>query len=259
MKLLTPSDPPPHTTLNQKQNDKIIVICDHASKLIPKKLKNLGLTQEILNQHIGWDIGAAKIAQGLSEILNATAILSAYSRLVIDVNRQPDSKDSIPMVSHDIPIPGNQNLGIEEKRLRIKEIFKPYHHKISQELKAAIKNQTYPILFSIHTFTPTINGKSRPWDAGILWNRDQRIAISLIKHLKLNPSRLTIGNNQPYSGKHYAYSLDLHAGLVGLPNCAIEIRQDLVQSKENIERWVSTIAEALLPILKDPKTNQIKF
>ena len=73
----------------------IIFICDHAAYKIPKKFDNLGLTNEHLKSHIGWDIGAKKIAVNLAKELRQSIFMSHYSRLLIDLNRSINSESLI--------------------------------------------------------------------------------------------------------------------------------------------------------------------
>ena len=130
MGLLVPEDPPPFQITNLNGRTPVLLICDHASNVIPSKLNNLGLDSDTLRKHIGWDIGAAKITLGLSNSLDSMAILAGFSRLVIDANRKPYDLGSIPEESDGIIIPGNKNLSKEIIMLRINECFWPYHKNI---------------------------------------------------------------------------------------------------------------------------------
>ena len=75
-------------------NNRVIFICDHASNYIPSKYKNLGLNKNQIQRHIAWDIGVAAVAKKLSKKLNATVIMSGYSRLLIDCNRPFGASES---------------------------------------------------------------------------------------------------------------------------------------------------------------------
>ena len=246
----------PFEILNEESKEAMILICDHASNHVPHKYKNLGLKTEQLNQHIGWDIGAAEITRNLSEIFNATAILCGTSRLVIDANRSPDDRGSIPEVSDNIIIPGNQNLEKADCIERKRKYFWAYHNAISNVINNCKKQWNYnkdiPMVFSIHTFTPVMLSKKktkRPWDAGVQWNRDTRVSEPLIQLLKNHSDNLIIGENEPYSGKEFYYSLDFHARDSGLPHCAIEIRQDLVNTPTGIRYWTEILSKSLRNIL----------
>ena len=259
MGLLGPSDALPVEVINEDGGAQILIICDHASNVVPSKLNKLGLDDETLVKHVGWDIGAAKIARGLSLSLDATAVLAGFSRLVIDANRPPDNSASIPKTIDGIKIPGNQRLPETDRILRTKEIFCSYHRKISESIARLRDRGVPPVLFSVHTFTPSLSGKDRPWHIGVLWNRDPRIAESLISHLRQNPNNLVVGENLPYSGSQFAYSLDVHAGALGLPNCAVEIRQDLADSNHRVVYWVDILTGALNKIFSQPDIYRVKY
>ena len=104
------------------------------------------------------------------------------------------------------------------------------------------------MLFSVHTFTPTFGGEDRHWDAGVLWNRDPRMAVPLIEFLRRHEG-LNIGDNEPYSGAEIAYTLNLHAGAAGLANAAIEVRQDHCETERQLHHWADILADALGQLL----------
>ena len=250
MGLLNLTEPYPFKTINKNGRAPVLLICDHASKAVPSNLNNLGLDQNSLAKHIGWDIGAAKITHGLSNSLDAVAVLAGFSRLVVDTNRHPGNPNSIPEASDGIIIPGNKGLSEALKTLRMKEYFWPYHQKISDEISRLWSRGKPPVLFSVHTFTPSMNGEDRPWHIGVLWNRDPRIAKPLIINLRKHPDNLIIGDNFPYSGSQFAYSLDVHAGATVLSHCAVEIRQDLANTEERVSYWVNLLSDTMSKIIK---------
>lgn len=207
-------------------------------------MQNLGLAPEALLQHIAWDIGAKDVTRLLAERFGATAILGTVSRLVIDLNRDPEADDAIPKFSDGTAIPGNLNLPEEEIAQRIERYFTPYHAAIEREIARLGR----PALISIHSFTPSMNGDARPWHAGILWNQDGRLAQPLIESLSQRPG-LCIGDNQPYSGKRIAYSLNRHAKDAGLLHVGIEFRQDLIDTLEKAKVWAEILDETLRPLV----------
>jgi predicted N-formylglutamate amidohydrolase len=255
--LVGASEPSAVESLNPEGKASILLICDHASCRVPAGLKNLGLDAAALCRHIAWDIGAAEVTRRLSKLLDAPALLTGYSRLVIDCNRQPGHPQSIPTVSDETAIPANKDLDEKQQEARVEAFFRPYHNTITATLAHLWRRGAAPALFSVHSFTPSMGGVARPWDAGVLWNRDPRIALPLIERLASEP-HLTIGDNLPYSGRDLAYSLDRHAGAAGLPNCAIEIRQDRVADAAGVTFWAELLAKALKDILADPQLHQAK-
>ena len=175
--LLGPDDPPPFETLNARGRSRALVVCDHASCRIPAALGTLGVSEVERTEHIGWDLGAGAVARRLSALLDAPAVLAGYSRLVIDCNRPAAAPDRIPPVSDTVPVPGNVGLGPAETDARIAEIFTPYHDVIAAALQRMTASGLLPVLVAVHSFTPQlVGGDSRPWEIGICWDKDRRLA-----------------------------------------------------------------------------------
>ena len=254
--LLGGDDPPPFGLVNEDATTPLLLVCDHASREIPRALGRLGLGDADLARHVAYDIGAAELTLGLARRLDCTAVLAGYSRLVIDLNRPPGDPQSILAVSDGTVVPGNRNLSAAAQAQRAEALHWPYHHAVDAAFARLRRIGPEPLLFSVHTFTPSLGGEDRFWDAGVLWNRDPRLAVPLLALLRRQPG-LVIGDNEPYSGRDLAYSLDLHAGTAGLPNCAIEVRQDHCEDAGDLARWVTILGDALAAILAMPHMHQI--
>ena len=251
--MIGPEDPAPYTFIKQDGKASILLIGDHANNTVPKALENLGLDQAIFEQHIAYDIGTRKLIHHLSQHLDAPALLAGYSRLVVDLNRSLEDDSLMPEVSDNIVIKGNLDLSREQRNQRIQSLYTPYRAAIDGILRRFKTNQIVPAFISIHSFTPEMAGVSRPWHAGILWDKDPRIAVPLMENLRAHPEGFNIGDNEPYSGKHLAdYTIDHHAEAAGLPHVSIEIRQDLVNTETGAERWANILANALQNILANP-------
>jgi predicted N-formylglutamate amidohydrolase len=246
--MIEPGDPPPYTIINEQGRSQVLLVGDHASRVIPRALDNLGLDEALLEQHIAYDIGTRKLVHHLSQHLDAPAVLAGYSRLVVDLNRSLEDASVMPEVSDDTPIPGNQNMSVEHRNQRIHSFYTPYRKAIDMMLHG----------FREHSFTPQMAGFSRPWHAGILWDKDPRIPLPLMANLRAHPDGFNIGDNEPYSGKHPAdYTIDHHAEASGIPHVSIEIRQDLVNTEAGAERWASILDDALRDILANPELYQV--
>jgi predicted N-formylglutamate amidohydrolase len=88
--------------------------------------------------------------------------MQPYSRLVIDCNRWPGSETSILPMSEGTNIPGNQKLSAEDTVARVREIFDPYHRKISRHLDVRRDAGRTTIIVSLHSFTrstPVFHGR----------------------------------------------------------------------------------------------------
>ena len=231
----------------------LLLVCDHASNRIPDSLRQLGLPEGVLQQHVAWDIGAAEVTALLAARLNVPAVFANYSRLVVDCNRPLSHRQAFPDYSDGHVVPGNQNLGEVARQQRVNEIFEPYHHAVASNLKSLQSLGIYPALIAIHSFTPAMDGYKRPWHCGILWDKDPRLAEPMLEKLRALGS-FDVGNNQPYSGRHPEdYTLDTHAEVAGLPHVAIELRQDLIAHPEGAAQWAGILATVLKPLLDDQK------
>ena len=237
--------------VNRSGTAKLLLICDHASNALPKAYRNLGLDEAMLRCHIAFDIGAAEVTRRLSAELDAPAVLAGYSRLLIDCNRELGHETSIAEVSDGVAVPGNSEVTREEARRREDRYFRPYQDAIAALLDDFAERAVAPALIAIHSFTPILGGVVRPWQIGILWRRDPRLARPLLESLRTRPS-VCVGDNEPYSGReHYGYSIDTHGARAGLPHVLVEIRQDLIDTRHGAEDWADLLASALGPILSD--------
>ena len=235
--------------------NKIIILCDHASNYIPKTYKNLGLKLSDVNKHIGWDIGALKVAKKISKNINCSLIHSCFSRLLIDCNRSLKSQGAFVKKSEDITIPGNKNVSKKEKLLRAKKYYSPYHDQINKIIKKKLNDKIVPILVSIHSFTPIYFGKSRPWHIGLLQRKDQRLSSIFTKEIKKN-KKIVLGINQPYKLDLAGdFTIPFFSESYGLPHVLIEIRQDLLIKNKSINFWSNLISNILNKNYNNDKLN----
>ena len=196
----------------------------------------------------------AKLARGISNALDAPAVLAGYSRLIVDCNRPPYHEESIRGESDGWVIPGNQALDELDRRARLACFFDPYHEAIAAMLAGFRARGVEPLVVSVHTFTPLMAGVLRPWHVGVLWDQDAASARYMIDGLGAIEG-VVVGDNQPYSGRHPAdYTVDHHAEARGLRHVCIEIRQDQLESPAGVERWVRIMARLLRPLLSGPAT-----
>lgn len=250
--LLGPDDPAPFSVLNPRGRTDLLLFCDHAGRAFPAALGTLGLGPRELDQHIAWDIGIAGLGRRLSASLDAPLFLTAYSRLVIDCNRHLDDPTSIPQESDRTPIPGNRGLSPEERRRRQSEIFAPYHAALAALIQSRLDAGHVPVIVSLHSFTPVMNGFQRPWHVGVLWNRDARLAVPMMQRLAEEPG-LVVGDNEPYSGRDgHGYSIKAHAEALGLAHGLLEIRQDLIADEAGQDRWAIILDRVLKDVLGRP-------
>lgn len=254
--LIGRGEPPVYEAVNDAGRTPLQLVCDHASRRVPAALGDLGLADAHFDRHIAYDIGAARVTCQLAEALDAPALLAGYSRLVIDLNRPPGHPESIPEVSDGTEIPGNRGIGETAQRQRVTALFEPYHDAIHEGVASLWRRSKPPALLSIHSFSPRFGGAVRPWDVGVLWNRDPRIAQPLME--KLAARGLSVGDNLPYSGRKLAYTINMHGAASGLANCVVEINQDQIADAPGVERWVGLLADMMREILELEELHQVR-
>lgn len=222
-----------------------MIFCDHASREIPAELQDLGLAPSELSRHIAWDIGAAGVAEALTDIFDASAILSPVSRLVVDCNRQLNAPDLIPEQSDGTVIPGNLNLTEEERALRVERWFEPYHAAVESIFLERERRGVPLIALSIHSMTANLAGSLRPWQISFSSHDDRRLVEPMIEILRRS-NDIVVGDNQPYSmDPAVDFSTPFHAVRRNLPYLQVEFRQDEVADAAGQLRWAQRFATAL--------------
>jgi predicted N-formylglutamate amidohydrolase len=243
--LLSHDEAPPFDAQGGDGQSAFFLICDHASRSLPRALGTLGLSSDDQARHIAWDIGALGVAQRLATALDAPLVWQRYSRLVVDCNRALDAPDSIATRSERTAIPGNVDLEPAAAAARAAEIFHPYHDAIRASLDRREQAGRATILVAVHSFTPSFLDVARPWHIGVLSNRDRRVAAPLLELLR-REGDLVVGDNQPYAVTDTSdFSINHHGDRRGLPHVEIEIRQDLITDDVEQQVWAARLARLL--------------
>lgn len=246
--LLSSSDPAPVEWVQRASPAPVLLVCEHAGQAIPARLGDLGISDDILASHRGWDIGAERLARACAARLDAPLVLQRYSRLVFDCNRPPGSAAAIPTLSDGAAIPGNHELSAAEIRARVAEIHAPYDRALHEGFEAAPRRAA----FSIHSFTPRMNGVDRPWHAGFLTRRKIDVAERMIARIATQAPDLTLAVNQPYQiNRETDWFIPTHAEPRDIPHALIEIRNDQLGSAAQIDRWADLLAGAMAHILEE--------
>ncbi|MFQ5623376.1 MAG: N-formylglutamate amidohydrolase [Paracoccaceae bacterium] len=242
--------------VNPDSQSGLLFVCDHASNRVPPDVcgGNLGLGEHDMRRHIAWDVGARGITLALARRFAATAILSRFSRLVVDPNRGEDDPTLVMRLCDGSVVPGNRYIDEAEIERRLARYYRPYHDAVTHQLDRILAAGKTPLLFSIHSFTRQFNGRQpRPWHVGVLWDRDGRLAVPLLDALR-EDSTLCVGDNEPYSGQLQGDSMYTHGTLRGIPHALIEIRNDLIADTEGEIQWAGRLAPAIARVMESVKT-----
>jgi predicted N-formylglutamate amidohydrolase len=243
--MLYDDEPSPFRVLQSEGKSPFFLTADHAGNRIPRVLGDLGLSDEERCRHIGWDIGIEGVTTCLSELLDATAVIQYYSRLVIDCNRQPSVSTSIPETAEMTPIPGNRNLDHAARTARREAIFDPYHKAIADQIAHRRQVGTPTIYVAMHSFTPVFKDERREMDIAVLYNRSPRLSKALASRLR-DEGNLVVAENAPYRvSDETDYGVPIHAEHSGLDYVEIEIRQDLISNANAQAIWATRLARLL--------------
>jgi predicted N-formylglutamate amidohydrolase len=238
-------------------DQRLIVFCDHARNVLPPEYGDLGLQRDSLRRHIAYDIGAECVTRRLAALTGASAALALFSRLLIDPNRGEDDPTLVMRLSDGAIIPGNARIDALEIARRVETYWRPYRSACAGLIDDVSARGLTPILIGVHSFTPCFRGCKRPWQVGVLWDRDPRLAHPLMDALRTE--KLEVGDNEPYDGALLGDSMYEHSTRRGLPGALIEIRQDLVETPERCEAWAALLARILPPILASAETQGVKY
>lgn len=238
----------PYQIIAEDRPGRWLVSCDHASNRVPEAVSggDLGLGVADMARHIAYDVGAAGLARALAERLDSPAILSNFSRLVIDPNRGEDDPTLVMKLYDGSIIPANRHIDAAEVERRLVTLYRPYHAAYAR--LAARRKDT--VIVAVHSFTPCLRRRcARPWHVGVLYSHlDQRLSQPLIKRLQAEPG-LCVGDNEPYAGHLPGDAIDRHALQTGRLNTLIELRNDLIATEAGQVAWADRLAPVLAEVL----------
>jgi predicted N-formylglutamate amidohydrolase len=235
----------------------VLLVCDHADNRLPPSYGSLGLPAAEFARHIAYDPGAAAVTRKMAALLGAPAVLSTFSRLLIDPNRGADDPTLIMRLSDGAVVPGNAAVDAHERGRRIERFHAPYHAAIVDAIARAMAAGHPPMILSVHSFTPVWRGKPRPWHAGVLWDRDPRFAVPLIEMLR-EERALVVGDNEPYAGALRNDTMYRHATQTGLAHALIEVRQDLLADEGGVDAWAARLAAITMRLNADAEMHVVR-
>lgn len=236
--------------LGENRPSRFLITCDHATNRVPAAVNggDLGISADDMVRHIAYDPGAAGLTAALAQALDAPAVLSNFSRLVIDPNRGDDDPTLVMKLYDGTLIPANRHVTPAQIDARRDSLYTPYHQAYAR--LAARRPDT--VIVAVHSFTPCLQGRSpRPWDIGILHApQDGRLSRAFLALLNAEPD-LCVGDNEPYLGHLPGDAIDRHALQMGRHNTLIELRNDLIVTEAAQIAWANRLAPMLIAALHE--------
>ncbi|SOE16737.1 predicted N-formylglutamate amidohydrolase [Hoeflea halophila] len=244
-RLIAPSEGPAFAVRRPEGTSSIVLICEHASRTMPKALGTMGLDEAALESHIAWDIGAQRVAEMLSDRLDASLVSQRFSRLAYDCNRPPEAAGAYPERSEIYDVPGNAGLSAEDKARRAEALYHPFHQAIDTLVDGRLSEGRDVVLVTVHSFTPIYFGTPRDGHLGILHDEDSRLADAMLdaaQALKLDQ----VLRNYPYGPQDgVTHTLKRHGLTRQIANVMLEIRNDLIFDETGQAAWAARVAELL--------------
>jgi predicted N-formylglutamate amidohydrolase len=237
----------------------LVLVADHARRELPDEYGSLGLPDSEFERHIAYDIGVETVTRELAARMGAPAVLANFSRLLIDPNRGEDDPTLIRQLYDGTVVPGNYPMLAEERERRLDRFYRPYHDAVAA-LVASVAEASgkAPFVFSVHSFTPVMQGIVRPWHVGVLWDLDDRAPRPLIEALSSDKD-LVVGDNEPYDGALRGDTMFRHAIANGFAHALIEIRQDLIADQAGALAWAERLAPVVDAINRRPDIHEVRL
>ncbi len=223
--------------IGSRGNSPVVLTCEHATNRLPSDWDWHDDDHRLVHDHWAYDLGIGDLTRRVAHALGSSAVLSRFSRLLIDPNRPLDSATLFRDTADGEPVRLNVDLDDRDRRLRIDDYYTPFHETIDRVVHA----NPGPLMVSLHSFTPNYEGGStRPMEIGVLFDHDEALARSVAPVFEQRGFKTAL--NEPYTGKNgLMYSVQSHASRAGRAALELEIRQDLATDPRQQDRLVEAI------------------
>lgn len=200
----------------------VVLTCEHAGERLPVPWRWSDSDRRLVGTHWASDLGAADLTRELSASLHAPAVLSNFSRLLVDPNRPLDADTLFRELADGVPVELNQAISADEREQRLAQFYRPYHALVDH----TVGRGTAGLVFAIHSFTPTYEGQIRNTEIGVLFDQDAALGAEMAD--AFDRAGFVVGLNEPYSGADgFMFAADHHARAHDRAALEIEVRQDL--------------------------------
>lgn len=253
------ASPDPFEIIQGDYDRGMVLVADHAMNSLPPAYGTLGLPDSAFSRHIAYDIGIEALTRKLARTLGIPAVMSCFSRLLIDPNRGEDDPTLIMKISDGAIIPGNHPITQQEWNNRLDHFHRPYHRAVDTVItRCADASGAAPFVISLHSFTPFWKTAARPWHAGILWDSDHRAVVPLLEALRA-PGDIIVGDNEPYDGALKGDCMYRHCHRTGIPHVLLEVRQDLIADDAGTDSWATRLAPVFARMNEDPALHEYRI
>lgn len=237
------SDPAYEIVGDPADGGPFVLTCEHASRRLPEWQAEPD-DLPLLEDHWGSDLGAADLTRALIGLTRSCGVLSRYSRLVCDANRDPAESSFVVEEAEGHRLSFNRGMDAAERQRRRRRYFDPYHEAIDQVLRTRTRLGPPVRLCAIHSFTPRVQGRVRRMEVGVLFDAWAEPAARLRR--ALITEGFTVALNAPYSGRDgLIYSAHRHGIAHGLEYLELEVRQDLIDTPAKVPAVATRVARGL--------------
>lgn len=226
---------------------QLLISCEHGGNRVPPEYQSLFLGQNgLLESHRGYDPGALQLAKMLAREMRVHLAKAETTRLLIDLNRSPQSKTLFSEI-----VAGLDN---KEKQLIIERYYLPYRAFVAKQIRDYIACGAQVVHLSVHSFTPTLHGKLRNADLGLLYDpaclEEKKFCRSWQGLLNQQLPGRKIRCNYPYRGTADGLVRTLRSCLKPQDYLGIEleVNQALVEGKRG---FPETLQDGLLRTLQE--------
>lgn len=218
----------------------VVLTVEHAGAELPAPWTWPEADRRLVGTHWSTDLGIVDFARALARRTGAPAVLSRFSRLLVDPNRPLDAPTLFRDVADGLPVALNTGLTDAERARRIEGYWRPYHAACD----AVVAEHPGADVLGLHSYTPEYEGSVRDVEIGVLYDRNPELGLAWAE--LLSGRGFDVRLNEPWSGLDgLMYSPQLHATRHGRRAVELEIRQDLLLAPATCERIAALVAEAV--------------
>lgn len=235
-----------------ESSDFFLITCEHAGNRIPSRYRDFFRGREaLLHTHRGYDFGALRTARELAAALSAPLLVSAISRLLIDLNRSPRHPELYSEAMRNAPPEIRQEI--------YNRYYLPYRTKAETQIAQAIERGARAIHVSCHSFTPELNGTVRNADIGLLYDPARPAEAAFCRRwqsaLKAHEGALKSRMNYPYAGTADGFTVYLRRRFPGDSYLGIELEINQKHVIEGGSHW-QTVRGAVIDAFRSARSSQ---